>query len=391
MITRRSLGKWALISLLGWMIGCSQSAPDGKESKTLKVAAVLPLTGPNASLGQETSNAAKLLVKQWNETNRIAGYTLEYMAEDDASDPKQAVAAATRVVGDPAVLGVVAHFNSGCLLPASKVYNRAGVMAISPAATNPEVTLQGFPQIARVCSNDNVQGKAAAKFLAKRGLKQVAIIHDKTQYGEGLGKVLQGEGATEGLTIQSFDGISVGEKDFKALLTKIKAQNPSAIYFGGLHEEAAFLVRQMKELELTAQFVSDDGVYGQDFIRNSAEAGDGSIVSFPSTPLEKLPNAGEFFRAYEAEYKTPVVNWGPYGHDATLILLESIQKAVGDKGPESLREKVVKYARSGDHKGLLGDLKFDQNGDPINQQFSFYQVKGGKFEYLETISRAESP
>lgn len=357
------------------------------DEKVIKLGAVLPLTGPVAFSGQETNNAVKLAVKEWNTAKKIPGYRIEYIAEDDASDPKQAVATATRLVGDESVLGVVSHFNSGCLIAASQVYHRAGIMAISPTATNPQVTLQGFPEIARVCSNDNVQGMAASIFIEKKGFKNIAIVHDKTQYGMGLAEVVKKEATSRKLTIQSFDGVNVGDKDFNALLTKIKSAKPDVVYFGGLHEEAAFLIKQMRELGILAPLISDDGVFGQDFIKIAGALAEGAFVSFPSTPLEKLELGSSFLKAYQDEYKTPVVNWGPYGYDAANILLSSMQKAVEDKGPEPLRQKVVKYAKSGDHQGILGNLKFDEKGDPLSQKFSFYEVKNGKFEYIETITK----
>lgn len=405
MLTRRSIMAWMVVSSVGIYVGCTQPATDGGAAggagsapagggaggpasvgKVLKLGAVLPLTGPNASLGVEMSNAAKLAVKQWNEQNKIPGYTLEYLVEDDASDAKQAVSGASRLVSDPAVLGIVAHLNSGCFLPASSIYNREGVMAITPAATNPAITLQGFNNIGRVCSTDNVQGPAATHFLARKGWKSVAIVHDKTQYGQGLAEVVQKTAQTLNIEVKSFDGVNVGDKDFKAILTKIKGLNAESIYFGGVQEEGAFLVRQMKELGMNLPFVTDDGVFGKDFLDNAGPAAEGTYVSFPSIPIDKIPGAGDFYKAYEAEYKEPVRTWGPYAFDVATILLESMKKAVEDPSQEPLRAKVVKNARGGTFKGVLGDFQFDANGDPANQAFSFYQVKAGKWEYLETLA-----
>ena len=401
---RRLWSLWSVVFALaiGYaVVACSQERPEesgggtsngtGTKVTTVKLGAVLPLTGPNASFGQEASNAAKLAVKQWNEAGKIPGVRVEYIVEDDASDAKQAVAAARRLVEDPGVIAVVAHFNSGCLLPASPTYHRAGVMAVTPAATNPQITEQGFEEIARVCSHDKVQGMAAAMFMAKQGWKTVAVIHDRTQYGEGLAGVVQKNAASQGLTVQSFDGINVGDKDFKALLTKIKSQNPDVVYFGGLQEEASFLVRQMKDLGMKSQFVSDDGTYGQDFLNNAGPAAEGVIVSFPSTPLEELPNAAGFLEDYKKEYGVPVLNWGPYAYDTASLLLEAMRKALADPSDTPLRKKVVHYTRSEPFDGILGRLEFDEKGDQVNQKFSFYRVEGGKYKYLETISRKASP
>lgn len=398
MLARRTFILAAAAALvLGGCDDPKQAAPGGGEGapapadKVLKLAAVLPLTGANASLGQEVANAARLAVDDWNAAGQIKGYKLEFVAEDDASDPKQAVAAAQRVAADPAVVAVVAHFNSGCLLPASNIYHGAHLMAITPAATNPEITNQGFPEIGRVTSHDGVQGKAVGMFIQKKGWKKVAIIHDKTQYGAGLAEVVEKSVKDSGLSVVGVNGLTVGEKDFKTLLTTVKATSPDVIFFGGLADEAGFLVRQMKELGMNVPFFSDDGVYGKDFLEAAGPASEGAYVSFPSRPFSELKDADRFFKNYEAKYGTPVQNWGPYGYDAANLLLLGVMYATQDPGPAELRQKVVANIRKGDFKGVLGSIKLDEKGDPVDQSFSIYQIQNGQFVYLETVSAGETP
>ncbi|MCP4869456.1 MAG: branched-chain amino acid ABC transporter substrate-binding protein [Proteobacteria bacterium] len=364
---------------------------EGPKGGTLTLAAVLPISGPNAAVGNEASDAVKMAVEEWAPKFAEKGWTLKVKVEDDASDPKQAMSAAYAVSGDPTTFGVVAHYNSGCFLPASEVYHSAGTMAISPATTNVDITLKGYPEIARVTPHDGVQGELTADFVKNHlSLAKLAVIHDRTQYGQGLAEVFRDHGGTIGLEILSFDGIQVGDKDFKALLTKIREDKPEAIYFGGLYDEAGFLVKQMRELGMESVFISDDGSYGQDFFDVGGSATEGSILSFPGTPIDKLEPAQAFLAGFQSKYGRPVQNYGPYAYDAANILLTSAMGAV-DAGADSkgMRAAVVQGARAIDHSGALGQTKFDDKGDTLNQRYSFYKATDGKFEYIATFSQGE--
>jgi branched-chain amino acid transport system substrate-binding protein len=310
-LRRRSF--FILVGLLtAALVGCGGEGGDAASSGAangggaaamtdLALGAVLPVSGPNASVGKEMADASQMAVDEWSTRFAEKGFDLRFYLQDDASDPKQAVSAAYAVTGDSAVFGLVAHYNSGCFLPAANIYAQAGTMAISPATTNVEITRKGLPQIARVTPHDGVQGELTAAFVKDHlGLTKIAVIHDKTQYGQGLAEVFRDHGGTLGLEIQSFDGVNVGDKDFKALLTKIREAAPEAVYFGGLYDEAGFMVRQMRELQMTATFISDDGSFGQDFFDVGGDATDGAVLSFPGTPLAELDSAGEFMKAFEA-------------------------------------------------------------------------------------------
>ena len=236
-----------------------------------------------------------------------------------------------------------------------------------------------------------MQGELTADFVKNHlSLAKLAVIHDRTQYGQGLAEVFRDHGGTIGLEILSFDGIQVGDKDFKALLTKIREDKPEAIYFGGLYDEAGFLVKQMRELGMESVFISDDGSYGQDFFDVGGSATEGSILSFPGTPIDKLEPAQAFLAGFQSKYGRPVQNYGPYAYDAANILLTSAMGAV-DAGADSkgMRAAVVQGARAIDHSGALGQTKFDDKGDTLNQRYSFYKATDGKFEYIATFSQGE--
>lgn len=203
----------------------------GPASKTLTIGAILPITGPAASAGNEAYQSVQLAIDEAVKSGRLAPYTLELIARDDVSDPKQAVSSAKDLSSNPAVLGIIAHFNSGCFMPASNVYHENGVAAITPAASNPSITQQGFPEIFRIIATDRVQGEAVGAFVAKQGVRRLAIIHDKTQYGEPLASVVREAASAAKVEVVSYDGIQVGEKDFRAILTMIRGKKPDAIFF----------------------------------------------------------------------------------------------------------------------------------------------------------------
>ncbi len=385
-ITRSLLSLVLLMAALFLVPACS-SGSGGAGGGVLTLGVVLPTSGPNAAVGQEASDAARMAVEEWSARFAEKGWNLKINVQDDASDPKQAVAAAYAVTGDPTTFGVVAHYNSGCFLPATSRYHEAGTMAISPATTNVEITEKGFAEIARVTPHDGIQGELTAVFTRSHlGEARIAVIHDRTQYGQGLAEVFRDHGGKLGLQIISFDGIQVGDKDFKALLTKIREESPDAIYFGGLYDEAGFLVRQMRELGIKSTFLSDDGVFGQDFFDVGGSASEGAIISFPGTPLDKLEPAQNFLRAFEAKFSRPVQNYGPYSYDAANILLQSAYEAIKDGKPANLRQEVVNNARAISYNGALGQTRFDSKGDTLNAQYSFYKASGGKFEYMATAT-----
>ena len=383
----RSFLSCSFLMVAALLVSSCSSGTGGASGGVLTLGVVLPTSGPNAAVGQEASDAARMAVEEWSARFAEKGWQLKINVQDDASDPKQAVAAAYAVTGDPTTFGVVAHYNSGCFLPATSRYHEAGTMAISPATTNVEITQKGFPEIARVTPHDGIQGELTAVFTREHlGEARIAVIHDRTQYGQGLAEVFRDHGGKLGLQIISFDGIQVGDKDFKALLTKVREQSPDAVYFGGLYDEAGFLVRQMRELGMKSTFLSDDGVFGQDFFDVGGTATEGSIVSFPGTPLDKLEPAQNFLRAFEAKFSRPVQNYGPYSYDVANILLQSAYEAIKDGKPANLRQEVVNNARAISHNGALGETRFDSKGDTLNAQYSFYRASDGKFEYMATAT-----
>ncbi|RJP19386.1 MAG: branched-chain amino acid ABC transporter substrate-binding protein [Candidatus Abyssobacteria bacterium SURF_5] len=356
--------------------------------KVVKIGAIVPLTGPAAAPGNEMNNAVILAAEEWNSADKMGGYKIVVDSKDDASDPKQAVSAAHALMSDPLVFGVVAHLNSGCFLPASKIYHSTGVVAISGATTNPQITLQGFPEIFRICSTDLVQGEITGRCIRDLGYSRVAVIHDKTQYGMGLAEVVRDTAAKLGLQVVSFDGIDVGEKDFRALLTKIKDQRPDVVYFGGMYDEAGLIVAQMRALQMDQQFISDDGVFGQDFIDAGGAETEGAIISMVGAPLTELSQADDFMRKYEQRFGTKIQNYGPYAYDVANILLSALARVIERNGRPD-KALLLEEVRKTEHDGVIGRTSFDEKGDTRNQLITLYRVTEGKFVPFKTMSLNE--
>ncbi|MBI5787829.1 MAG: branched-chain amino acid ABC transporter substrate-binding protein [Candidatus Schekmanbacteria bacterium] len=373
----------ALISISG-VLACQSGGGAKQEEKVFKLGAVLPLTGPAAAPGNEMNNAVLLAVDEWNSSNKLSGYKVTLDSKDDAADPKQAVSSAHALMSDSLVAAVVAHLNSGCFLPASRIYHENGVAAMSGATTNPEITQQGYPEIFRLCTTDLVQGELTVPYLKEAGYTKIAIIHDKTQYGQGLAQVVKDACPKSGIEVLSFDGINVGDKDFKAILTKIKDQTPDVIYFGGMYDEAGLIVKQMRDLGMTQQFVSDDGAFGQDTIDAGGVATEGAMFTMVGKPLTEMPQVAEFLTKYEKRFGVKVQNYGPYAYDVANILLTAISKVISRIGGVD-KAAIVQELKQMEYDGVVGHTAFDEKGDTKNKVITIYRVQEGKFVPLKTM------
>jgi branched-chain amino acid transport system substrate-binding protein len=368
-----------ILSVFAALVLLAGCAPKEKE---IKIAVAIPLTGDIAALGQGIRRAAVLAVEEAVKAGRFAGTKVSLVEFDDRSEPKEAVNVANRIVSDPLILGVIGHFNSGCSIPAGAVYAKAGLPMVSPAASNPELTRQqmspnwGRPRtLFRVNTTDDVQGVAAAEYVAgvlKK--KRVAVIHDKTSYGQGVAEEFQKKFLSLGGNVISFDGIQVGDKDFKALLTRVKAQDPEVLYFGGIYNEGGLLVRQARELGLKAAFMAGEANYDPEFLRIAGPAAEGATVTFLGKPPELLETAQQFIQKYKIRWPQDEVKaYDHYSYEIANMLLDGVEKA----GPD--RAKIVEYLRSVKYTGVLGETSFDEKGDTLNKTITIFTVKGGKF------------
>lgn len=355
-------------SLFTVFTGCA------KKEDTVKIGVAGPMTGDQAKMGTDLKNGVELAVSEWNEKGGALGKKIELFIEDDQHDPKLAVTVANKL-SNSGVAGVIGHWNSSASIPASEVYkDRSNIPMITPASTNPRLTERGFENVFRVCGRDDQQGKIAAEFVAKSlKVKKVAIIHDKTTYGQGLADEFK-KALGNAAEVVYYGVVIQGDKDFRAVLTSIKDKKPDIIYFGGIYPEAGLLVKQAKELGIKAPFMSGDGTIDKEFIKIAGkENAEGTYLTFSPDPLN-IPTAKAFLDKYHAKYG----EHGPYSiyaYDAANILLTGISEAGITDG-----KKIADAIHNLAYDGALGKVQFDKKGDVLKAPYIVWVTKDGEFK-----------
>lgn len=357
-------------------------APAPKPEVTVKIGHVAPMTGPQAHLGKDNESGAKLAIEELNAQNLEIGgakVKFELLAEDDGADPKQGTIVAQKLV-DAKVNGVIGHLNSGTTIPASKLYSDAGIPQISPSATNPKYTQQGFKTAFRVMANDIQQGKILGEFAAKQGAKTVAIIDDRTAYGQGLADEFKKAAETSGLKVVATEYTNDKATDFKAILTKIKSTKADLVFYGGMDAQGGPMAKQMKELGLKAKFLGGDGVCTPEFMKLGGPATEGHYCSMPGVPLEKMAKGPEFKDKFTKKFNAEIQLYAPNVYDAVMVMADSMKRA-NSVDPAKYLEAVGKTS----YEGVTAKIEFDDKGDLKGGAISIYQYKGGKLEYVDTL------
>ncbi len=356
-----------------------EGAADGGNG-TVKIGQSSPLTGPQAHIGKDNDNGARMAIDEINASKPVIGgkpVTFEIMSEDDQADPKTATIVAQRLV-DEGVVGVIGHLNSGATIPTSKVYSDNDIPQISPSATAIKYTAQGFKTAYRVMTNDAQQGKVLGAYAAKLG-KKVAIIDDQTAYGQGLaeevGKAVQAAGAEVVATEHTNDKAS----DFTAILTSIKGKTPDVVFFGGMDPQGAPMVKQMHQLGMNVQFLGGDGIQTPKFIELAGADADGVIASMPGLPLDKMPKGPDFQKKFEAKYGQ-IQLYAPYAYDAAYVMVDAMKRA-----DSTAPAKYLPELANTNYEGVTGKISFDAKGDLTSGPITLYKAQGGKWETLETV------
>ena len=359
--------------------------------KVYRIALAAPLTGDLAAMGQGMKLCAQIAVEEANASGRFK-HKIELRPFDDRADPKEAVNIANQITSDPNIVAIIGHLNSGCSIPASQIYARHNLLMITPATTNPKLTIQQTESswkwtknIFRVNTTDDVQGQYAANFLLQNlKLHTVSVIHDKTPYGQGLAEEFKKEFGAKGGKVLSFNGISLGDKDFKALVTRIKSEKPDAVYFGGVYNEGGLIVKQARELGLKSVFMSVDAMQSPEYFKIAGVYADGSYITNVGVPRENTAQAKVFMEKFRAQY--PNVDEQPYDHytyEATNIALLALENAGMSDSDSVDRAKMIDYAGTVKYDGVLGHTEFDEKGDTKNKIITIYTVKNGKFEAID--------
>ena len=354
-------------------------AASAQDVQVVKIGHVAPMSGAQAHYGKDNENGARMAVEDLNTQNIVIGgkkIKWELAAEDDAADPKQGTAAAQKLC-DAKVAGVVGHLNSGTTIPASKVYNDCGIPHITGAATNPNLTKPGYKTTYRIISNDNALGAGLAFYAADTlKLKRVAVIDDRTAYGQGVADVFKKIAASKGITVVDEQFTTDKATDFMAILTSIKAKNPDGIFFGGMDPQGGPMLRQMEQLGLgNVKYFGGDGICTSELAKLAAGAKtlENVICAEGGASLSKMPGGEAWKKRYDAKYPNQFQVYSPYTYDATFVLVDAMKRA-NSVDPKVYTPKLIET----NFQGVTAKIAFEPNGELKNPAITLYTYKDGK-------------
>jgi branched-chain amino acid transport system substrate-binding protein len=356
----------ALLTIIAW----TQARAD------ILIAAAGPATGQLAGLGEQMLTGARQAVADINEAGGVLGQKLQLVVGDDQCDPKQAVSVANQLAAKKVAL-VVGHFCSGATLPAAEVYEQEGVVMISPAATNPEITEQGHRLIFRTCGRDDRQGYVAGEFMTKNFTgKRIALLHDKSVYGKGIADATRETLHRNGITETMYDAFTTGEKDYTALVSKLKQTGIEAVFIGGYHTEAGLILRQMRAQGLNAAFVGGDTLVVREFWGVVGDAGENAYFTFVKDP-RRNPLAGEVLSRFAAQGKAPE-GYVLYTYAAVEAWAEAVKRAGALDA-----ENVASILHGQSFETAIGKITFDAKGDVDLPAFEIYRWSKGDYAPLD--------
>jgi len=355
------------------------SAPVQAQDMVVKIGHVGPVSGAQAHYGKDNENGARMAIEELNAKGVTIGgkkVKLELVAEDDAADPKQGTAAAQKLC-DAKVAGVAGHLNSGTTIPASAVYNQCGIPHVTPSATNPKLTQQGFKTSFRLLANDNALGAGLALHAAKNlKLKKVAIIDDRTAYGQGVAEVFKKTALAQGMQVVDEQFTNDKATDFMAILTAIKSKAPDAVFYGGMDPQAGPMLRQMDQLGLSnLKFFGGDGICTAKLaeLSGGAKSLGGVVCAEGGSSLDKMPGGKAWKARYDAKYPNQFQVYSPYVYDAVHVLVDAMVKA-GSADPKVYLPKLAET----NYQGVTTKVAFEPDGELKNPAMTLYVYKDGK-------------
>ncbi len=376
------------------MIGCSKEEPPPPPPVqappppplVVKIGSVAPLTGGIAHLGKDNENGARLAIDEANAAKvKLGGREVKFelLSEDDQADPKVGNTVAQKLV-DAKVAGVVGHLNSGTTIPASAIYNQASLPMISGSATNPALTEQGFKGVFRVVGRDDQQGPAVANYLAAQNKpKTVAVIDDATAYGEGLANEVEKTLKAAGVKVLPREKGTDKTVDWKAVLTKVKGKRPDAVFYGGMDATAGPLIKQARELKITAVFAFGDGACTDKMAELAGPAAEGLLCSQAGIPVQAAGK--KFLDAYKAKFKVDPILYSPFTYDAANLLIEAMKKA---DSPDPA--KYLAALAASNYNGASGNIQFDEKGDRKDAEMTIFTLKEGKITPVAILKSGKS-
>ncbi len=374
----------------------TSSTGSAAAKKVAKIGVIAPLSGDLSALGLGIKNSVDLAIKQANDSNAIPGWTLVLAAEDDEAKPDVGKNAATKLSSDNEVVGVVGTLNSSVAQSVTPVLQPAKIVQVSPANTNPTLT-QGkdtanparpYDNYFRTCTTDAVQGPTAATYLLSIGVKQVATIHDKKSYGQGLVEAFSKAFTAGGGTIVAAQTINPDDKDFSAVVTNVKAASPAAVFYGGEYPQAGPLSKQMKAAGLNVPLMGGDGIYDPAYVDLAGSAANGDLATSVGAPVESLSSAKAFVAAYTAAaYKDPMGAYGAQSYDAANAIINALKVSLAKAtDAKSARGDTVTALGSVSFDGATGKIAFDKYGDATSKVITVYKVTGGKWGTEKILS-----
>jgi len=370
------------------LAACSKEAPKSgaQGGAEVKIGHVGPLTGGIAHLGKDNENGARLAIEEANAAGtKIGGkdVKLVLVAEDDQADPKVGTTVAQKLV-DAGAVGVVGHLNSGTSIPASPIYNQAGIPVISGSATNPKLTEQGFKNQFRVVGRDDQQGPAIASYLAaEKKPKVVAVIDDATAYGEGIANEVEKTLRAAQIKVLPREKGTDKTTDWKAVLTKLRGQNPDAVFYGGMDATGGPLLKQGRELGMKAVFSFGDGACTDKMKELAGEAAEGLLCSQAGIPPQAASK--KFLDAYKKRFNMDPILYAPFTYDAANLLIEAMKQA-GSTDPKTYLPALQKI----NFTGSTGSIQFDDKGDRKDAEMTIFTMKGGKIEPIAVIKSGKT-
>ncbi|RCX11827.1 branched-chain amino acid ABC transporter substrate-binding protein [Extensimonas vulgaris] len=367
--------KWKLTFIAGLAAVGAASA----QEQVIKIGHVAPLSGPQAHYGKDNENGARMAIEDLNARGMTIGgkkVKFELVPEDDAADPKQGTAVAQKLC-DAKVAGVVGHLNSGTTIPAAKIYNECGIPHITGSSTNPALMKPGYNTSFRIIANDNALGAGLASYAADTlKLKTVAIVDDRTAYGQGVAEAFKKTALAKGMKVVDEEFTNDKATDFMAILTAIKSKNPDAIFFGGMDPQAGPMLRQMEQLGMTkTKFFGGDGVCTTEIAKLSAGAKtlENVVCAEGGTSLAKMPGGLAWKARYDAKFPGQYQIYSPYTYDATMLFADAMKRA------NSWDPKVyIPYLLKSNYQGVTATIAFEPNGELKNPAISLYYYKDGK-------------
>jgi branched-chain amino acid transport system substrate-binding protein len=347
-----------------------------KAPQLVRIGFASPLTGPQAHYGTDNLNGARMAVDALNARGTPIGKNavrFELLAEDDQADPKTGTIVAQRLV-DAGARGIVGHFNSGVTIPASRIYSDAGIPQIS-VSTNPKYTRQGYQTAFRIMADDDRQGAMLGEYVVRRlGLSSVAVIDDRTAYGQGLADAFAAAVKSAGARVLRREYVSDKDFDFRAVLTVLKSVSPPAVFFGGYDAQAGPLARQMKELGLDATLLGGETINTAKFLELAGPAAEGHVASTPGASLSKRPGGGAFAERYRARFKQDIGLYAPYFYDGVMLLARAMEIAgSAEPGRYIVELRRIRY------DGITAEIEFDARGDLKKPQLSVFRVRNGRW------------